>query len=81
MELLDTIEMMCSDNYKERFRAEYYQLKIRTEKLKAICEKWDNGELNFTPTCSRVTYKLQCRAMFEYLAILETRARIEHISL
>lgn len=29
MELKDTIEMMTSDDYKERFKAEYYQTKIR----------------------------------------------------
>ena len=34
MELKDTIEMMNSADYKERFKAEYYQTKIRYEKLK-----------------------------------------------
>ena len=29
MELNETIEMMQSADYKERFKAEYYQLKIR----------------------------------------------------
>lgn len=29
MELKDTVEMMLSADYKERFKAEYYQLKIR----------------------------------------------------
>lgn len=29
MELRDTAEMMNSADYKERFKAEYYQLKIR----------------------------------------------------
>ena len=29
MELKDTIEMMVSVDYKERFKAEYLQLKIR----------------------------------------------------
>ena len=28
MELKDTVEMMGSSDYKERFRAEYYQLKM-----------------------------------------------------
>ena len=32
MELKDTIELMQSDDYKERFKAEYYQVKIRLEK-------------------------------------------------
>ena len=29
MKLIDTVEMMNSENYKERFRAEYFQLDIR----------------------------------------------------
>ena len=35
MELKDTIELMQSEDYKERFKAEYHQLRIRFEKLKA----------------------------------------------
>ena len=51
MELKDTISMMTSNDYKERFKAEYYQVKIRHEKLVAMVNKWDSGELNFVPTC------------------------------
>ena len=39
MELKDTIPQMNSEDYKERFKAEYNQLKIRLEKLhKFPCE-------------------------------------------
>ena len=34
MELKDTVQLMQSDDYKDRFRAEYQQLVIRFEKLK-----------------------------------------------
>lgn len=34
MELKETVEMMYSDDYKEQFKAEYYQTLIRYEKLK-----------------------------------------------
>ena len=34
MELKDTIELMTSEDYKERFKAEYLQLKIRIEGLR-----------------------------------------------
>ena len=54
-ELQETATMMCSADYKERFHAEYYQLETRHEKLKAMVEKWDKGELSFTPTCPRST--------------------------
>lgn len=39
MELKETIELMCSSDYKERFVAEYRQVKIRYEKLKNFCNK------------------------------------------
>ena len=34
MELKDTIDMMLHEDYKERFQAEYWQTKIRYERLK-----------------------------------------------
>lgn len=46
-----------------------------------MIDNWDNGTLNFTPTCPRATYNLQLRAMKDYLDILEVRAKIEGISL
>ena len=33
MELIDTSKLMVSKNYQDRFKAEYYQLKIRRDKL------------------------------------------------
>lgn len=39
MELKDTIEMMNSEDYKERFKAEYYQTKIRYDKLHSMLVK------------------------------------------
>ena len=80
-ELADTAEMMMSEDYKERFRAEYGQVAIRHHKLKAMLEKWDKGELNFTPTCPRSTYDLQIKAMADYIAVLEARAVMEDILL
>lgn len=80
-ELKETIELMTSTDYKERFKAEYEQVKIRFEKLKAMLDKWDNGTLEFTPTCNRGIYNFQIKAMCEYIACLETRAVIENIEL
>lgn len=81
MELKDTISMMESADYKERFKAEYNQLAIRFEKLGAMLDKWDAGTLPFTPTCPRSTYNIQIRAMADYLAALEARAVMEGVSL
>lgn len=46
-----------------------------------MISKWDNGDLNFTPTCPRATYNFQLKAMREYRDILEVRAAIEDIDL
>ena len=37
--LNDTILLMSSDDYKDRFKAEYLQLKIRYEKLNDLCTR------------------------------------------
>ena len=39
MELKDTIELMKSADYKDRFKAECFQLKNRFDKLSAIYSK------------------------------------------
>ncbi len=79
MELKDTVQLMQSDDYKDRFRAEYQQLAIRYEKLKKMVDNWDN--LNFLPICPKSTYNMQLRAMSDYIAVLETRAAIEQIAI
>lgn len=76
-----TAEMMKSEDYKERFLAEYFQVKIRLEKLKEMLNKWDNGNLEFTPTCPRSTYDMQVEAMTYYQNVLEARAKMENITL
>lgn len=80
-ELPATAILMNSFNYKERFKAEYYQNVIRYEKLKGMLDRWDRDELSFEPTCPRSTYNMQIRAMTDYIAILEARAVMEGIEL
>ena len=80
-ELKDTVVLMQSEDYKERFAAEFYQLETRYMKLKAMVEKWDKGELNFTPTCPRKLYDEQLYAMHTYLDILFERAALEKVNL
>lgn len=81
MELKDTIGMMQSADYKERFKAEYQQTKIRYEKLHAMLKKADAGTLEFTPTCPLSLLREQKAAMGRYLYFLEVRALIEKIDL
>lgn len=81
MELKETIKMMTSEDYKERFKAEYMQTKIRYDKLHKMCIKHEAGTLNFTPKCSIDLLKEQKKYMGMYLHSLEVRAEIEGISL
>ena len=81
MELRDTVEMMNSEDFKERFKAEYYQTKIRYEKLHAMIVKYEAETLNFEPKCSIELLKNQASHMGQYLYALEVRAEIEGIEL
>ena len=81
MKLADRVEMMNSSDYKERFKAEYAQLVIRYNGLRNMLEKWDNGTLEFEPTCPRSTYNLQIKAMTDYIAVLEARAVMEDVDI
>ena len=81
MNLNDTIDMMNSNDYKERFKAEYCQLRIRADKLYNFIVKYDAGTLDFVPDCSIGLLKDQLSAMHDYLYALRVRAEIEKISL
>ena len=81
MELKDTIEMMVSEDYVERFRAEFEQTRIRYNKLYRMLIKFKAGTLNFTPKCSYDVLEEQLWTMRKYLMQLEVRAEIEGIKL
>ena len=81
MELKNTVAMMNSADYKERFKAEYHQTKIRYDKLHRMLVKHDAGKLEFTPSCPINLLREQKAAMGQYLNCLEIRAEIESIEL
>lgn len=81
MELKDTITMMESDDFKDRFRAEFHQVRIRREKLIDMLDKWNRGELGFEPKCSFEMLCTQRDIMQAYLSVLRERAKIEGIRL
>lgn len=81
MELNDTVEMMNSEDYKERFKAEYVQLKIRYDKLHKMLIKRAAKTLDFEPTCPVNILTEQKNYMANYLRVLEIRAEIEGIDL
>lgn len=95
MELKDTVELMQSSDYKERFIAEYWQTKIRYEKLKhfnniiTAARATTNNDVMVTDVmvvepkhdCPKYMLEEQQHLMGEYLHILEVRAIIEGIDL
>ena len=81
MELNETIELMQSSDYKDRFKAEYYQTRIRFEKLTSMLDKYKLGALSFEPTCPIDLLEEQRKYMYQYLRCLVIRAEIEGIKL
>lgn len=81
MTLEETCALMTSADYKERFTAEYWQLRERLRKLAELLNKWDAGTLDFIPTCPREILDEQYAVMDKYLSILFKRAEIEGVSL
>ena len=79
--LSETVEMMISSDYKERFKAEYYQLVYRTRKLQKMFEDWDEGKLDFEPKSPSELLEEQFDVMNEYILILRERAKHEGIEL
>jgi len=81
MKLNETVKMMDSTEYKERFRAEYFQLKIRMTGLGSMLKKYKAETLPFKPSCSYDLLNGQFKAMDLYASYLEERAKIENIDL
>ncbi len=81
MTLKETEHLMDSADYKERFKAEYWQVKMRWNKLHQMLVKYEAGTLDFEPSCSLELLKKQAFHMGNYIHILEIRAEIEKIDL
>lgn len=79
MILENTADMMLSEDYKDRFKAEYCQVCIRYEKLNQMLHNWD--QLSFTPNCSYDLLNTQASIMSAYINVLRERARLENIDL
>lgn len=75
------VEMMNSDDYKDRFKAEYFQLCERVEKLNKTIEKHKEGTLEFELSCPVEMLENQLHHMKEYQCILEERSFMEGINL
>lgn len=83
MELKDTINEMISEDYKERFIAEYKQLSIRIQKLEDLLFKINTNQTPscFKPSCPLSLLEDQLLTMVRYHGVLKIRARYENINL
>ena len=60
----DTATMMTSSDYKERFKAEYYQTKIRHDKLHRMLTEW--GEIAAKLKAGEITKEEYDRWRYRY---------------
>lgn len=79
MELKDTVDLMLSDNYKDRLAAEYLQLKIREVKLATFLDAFQAGDVKLTHKQVQ-NLASQHRIMVLYLEVLEARAKDEGVN-
>lgn len=80
MELKDTIEGMTSEDYKERFKAEYNQVVIRRNKLYKMIRDFADKPC-FEPNCNMGILMAQLDVMNAYVNLLRLRAEVEEIEL
>lgn len=81
MELKDTVELMTSSSWKDRFLAEYAQTKIRYEKLHAMVVKREVGKCPFETPIPLDSWHAQLHHMGNYLHELEKQAALHEIEL
>lgn len=75
--LNQTVKLMTSEDYKERFKGEVLQLCIRINKLRNTLSYIHAGTCDFTPTCSTELLEAQLAAMEKLLSIYSIRASAE----
>lgn len=80
-ELKDTVELMVVGDWKDRFVAEYLQVKIRYEKLHKMIIKREVGKCDFNTPIPLDSWKKQAYHMGLYLHELEKQAVIHGIEL
>lgn len=69
------------EDWKERFKIEYYELRERFSKLEYMVSKYEKGTLEFKPNCPIDLLEAQLSTMHNYLWILQERAKLEGIKL
>lgn len=75
MKLEKTVDMMLSDDYAERFKAEYQQTVYRRNKLKKTVDATKPNDPQY------YLLRWQLRVMDDYIYVLKERAEVEAIDL
>ena len=75
------IELLNSENFKDRMKGEYLFVKNKYDKLHDMIVRYEAGTLEFKPTCNLDILKRQASAMANYIYSLEVRAQIEDVDL
>jgi hypothetical protein len=81
MELKDTVDLMTSGDWEDRFKAEYLQTKIRYEKLHKMIVMREVGKQTFHTPITLESWKEQAKHMGLYLYELEKQATLHGIEL
>ena len=81
LDIKKTASLMASEDYKNRFAAEFFQLKIRRGKLREMVERYRAKTLDFEPSSPLELLEKQLAAMDDYYDALRKRSRIEEIIL
>lgn len=81
MVLDKTVDMMLSDDPKERIKAEYHQLTYRVNKLQKMIREYKNNKRDCCHKCSLDLLLWQLKAMQEYQYVLKRRCEVENIKL
>ena len=80
MKLVETVNLMCSRDFKDRFIAEYVQLVIRLSKLNDVLS--NKSDIRFVADDTTMSLMLKQRdAMESYKECIEKRADIAGIDL
>ncbi len=80
MTLNDTVTLMLSGDYKERLLGEYYQLRIRYDKLSITLREYRKGKTRIKCKPDYATLEEQLNAMKAYMDCLELRLKAENIT-
>lgn len=81
MALKDTVDMMLSDDYTERFKAEYRQLTCRIAALQKTVTEMEKGTKKDKSKCTVDLLQWQLDVMRSYQKVLKRRAEVEKIKL